>query len=151
MRREAIVESIELTPLGEIRMGCDAYGLIINTNFGRFDVFSDIPVIVGYTDHTKCVIQSSCKRYILVQGESDTYILDIKDQTVSLYKTTIRGDGNTWSEEQAIYGSERAHIKGFPKTYYLQFPFVKQSQFSQFKTKFDNLRKQQIKDAVNAI
>lgn len=151
MRREAIVESIELIPLGEIRMGCDAYGVVINTSFGCFDIFSDVPVLIGQTDHSKCITQSSCKRYILIQGGFGVYILDIKDQAISIYKTTIRGVGNTWSEEQAVYGCEQTHIKGFSKTYYLQFPFVKQSEFNLVKTRFENLRKQQIREAVNAM
>jgi hypothetical protein len=151
MRREAIVEKIELIPLGEIRMGCDAYGVVINTNFGCFDIFADVPVLIGHTETSRCITQSSCKRYILIEGEFGTYFLDIKDQTISIYKTTIRGVSNTWSEEQAIYGCEQIHIKGFSKTYYLQFPFVKQSEFNLVKKKFESMRKQQIREAVNAM
>src|SRR5690606_16336815 len=47
MRREAVVEHIELNPLGEFRMGCDAYGMTIKTNFGEIETFRDVPVMIG--------------------------------------------------------------------------------------------------------
>lgn len=151
MRREAVLEEIELNPLGEIRMGCDAYGVVIKTNFGCFDIFKDTPVLIGHTDHSKCITQSECKRYLLVKGSFGTYILDIKEQSISIYKTTIRGKNNEWSEEQAIFGKDKTHIKGFDQTYYLQFPFVRQAQFNEVFSKFECLRKQQIEAAVNAL
>ena len=57
MRREAVVEHIELNPLGEFRMGCDAYGMTIKTNFGEIETFRDVPVMIGQTDHSKFVEQ----------------------------------------------------------------------------------------------
>lgn len=151
MRREAVVEEIELNPLGEIRMGCDAYGVVIKTNFGNFDLFKDTPVLIGHTDHSKVIIPSKCKRYLLVKGCFGTYILDIKDQSISVYKTTIRGAGNEWSEEQAIFGKDKTHIKGFDQTYYIQFPFVRQAKFNEVLSKYESLRKKQIEAAVNAL
>ncbi|MFM1694675.1 hypothetical protein [Aeromonas salmonicida] len=151
MKREAIVEEIELNPLGEIRMGCDAFGVVIKTNFGNFGLFKDSPIIIGNTDHSKVIVQSKCKRYLLVKGSFGTYILDIKDQSISIYKTTIRGAGNEWSEEQAIFGKDKTHIKGFDQTYYLQFPFVRQSEFNAVLSKYESLRKAQIEAAVNAL
>ncbi|MBR7630936.1 hypothetical protein KAT72_18400 [Aeromonas popoffii] len=151
MKREAIVEEIELNPLGEIRMGCDAFGVVIKTNFGNFDLFKNTPIIIGNTDHSKVIVQSKCKRYLLVKGSFDTYILDIKDQSISIYKKTIRGTGNEWSEEQAIFGKDKTHIKGFDQTYYLQFPFVRQSEFNAVLSKYESLRKAQIEVAVNAL
>lgn len=151
MRREAVLVEIELNLLGEIRMGCDAYGVVIKTNFGCFEIFKDIPVLIGHTDHSKCISQSECKRYLLVKGGFGTYILDIKEQSISIYKTTIRGKNNEWSEEQAIFGKDKTHIKGFDQTYYLQFPFVRQAQFNEVFSKFECLRKRQIEAAVNAL
>lgn len=151
MKREAIVEEIELNPLGEIRMGCDAFGVVIKTNFGNFDLFKNTPIIIGNTDHSKVIVQSKCKRSLLVKGSFDTYILDIKDQSISIYKKTIRGTGNEWSEEQAIFGKDKTHIKGFDQTYYLQFPFVRQSEFNAVLSKYESLRKAQIEVAVNAL
>jgi hypothetical protein len=151
MKREAELENIELHPLGEIRMGCDAYGITIKTNFGDFDVFEDVPILIGHIDHSRCIEQSSCKRYILLKGEFGTYILDIKDQSISIYKTTIRGTNNEWSEEQAIFGKDKTHINGFSLHYYLQFPFVRQQKFNEILEKYEALRKEQIKVAVNAL
>lgn len=151
MKREPILEKIELNPLGEIRMGCDACGVLIKTNFGDFDVFKDVPVLIGSTDHSKYIEQSSCKRYLLLKGEFGTYILDIKDQSISVYKTTIRGSNNEWSEEQAIFGKDKTHINGFSRHYYLQFPFVRQKSFYDTLGKYEALRKQQIEVAVNAL
>lgn len=87
----------------------------------------------------------------MVKGSFGTYILDIKEQSISIYRTTIRGKNNEWSEEQAIFGKDKTHIKGFSQTYYLQFPFVRQSQFNEVFSKFESLRKQQIETAVNAL
>lgn len=151
MKREAVVESVELNPLGEIRMGCDAYGVIIKTNFGDFDIFRDVPILIGHTDHSKCIEHSKCNRYLLLRGEFGTYILDIKDQSISVYKTTIRGANNEWSEEQAIFGKDKDHINGFSRHYYLQFPFVRQKSFYEILGKYEALRKEQIEAAVNAL
>ena len=151
MKREAVVEEIVLNSLGEIRMGCDSYGVIIKTSFGDFEIFKDTPVLIGHTDHSKCITQSDCKRYLLINGSFGTYILDIKDQSISIYKTTVRGASNEWSEGQAIFGRDKTHISGFSQTYYLQFPFVKQSQFNEVLSKYESLRKDQIEAAVNAL
>lgn len=151
MKREAIVEEISLNPLGEIAMGCEAYGVVIRTNFGNFDVFRDIPILVGHTNHSKCIIQSECNDYILILGSFGQYILDIKDQTISIYKITIRGSDNEWCEENPIFGKDRIHIKGFSKHYYLQFPFVRQSQFNEVLSKYESLRRIQIEVAVNTL
>jgi hypothetical protein len=151
MKREAVLENVELNPLGEIRMGCDAYGITIKTNFGDFDVFKDVPILIGHTDHSRCIEQSNCKRYLLLMGEFGTYILDIKDQSISIYKTTIRGSNNEWSEEQAIFGKDKTHINGFSLHYYLQFPFVRQKIFYEILGKYEALRKEQIEAAVNAL
>ena len=151
MKREAVLESVELNPLGEIRMGCDAYGITIKTSFGAFDIFKDVPIMIGSTDHSKYLEQSSCKRYLLLKGEFGTYILDIKDQSISIYKTTVHGVNNEWSEEQAIFGKDKTHINGFSRHYYLQFPFVKQQSFYEIVGKYEALRKVQIEAAVNAL
>lgn len=151
MKREAVLEDVELNPLGEIRMGCDAYGITIKTNFGDFYIFKDVPILIGHTDSSKCIEQSECKRYIALEGAFGTYILDIKDQSVSVYRTTIRGSNNEWSEEQAIFGKDKTHINGFSCHYYLQFPFVRQQSFYEMLNKYEALRKKQIEVAVNAL
>lgn len=151
MRREAIVEHIALIPLGEIRMGCDAYGVIITTNFGVFDFLKDKQVLIGSQDYSRIIEQSSCKRYLLIKAAFTTYLLDIKEQAVSVYKTSIRGSSGEWCEEQAIYGKKSEHIKGFSAHYFLQFPFVKQDKFDLVFAGFERLRRRQIEEAVNAL
>ena len=132
-------------------MGCDAYGVVIKTNFGDFDIFKDTPILIGHTDHSKCIEKSECNRYLLLKGEFGKYIIDIKDQSISVYRITIRGINNEWSEEQAIYGKDKCHIKGFSHHYYLQYPFVRQASFYEVLGKYEALRKQQIEAAVNSL
>ncbi|MFG1488451.1 hypothetical protein ABMA58_04310 [Oceanospirillum sp. HFRX-1_2] len=151
MRREAIVEHIALIPLGEIRMGCDAYGMLITTNFGVFDFLKNKPVLIGTQDHSRIIEQSSCKRYLLIKAAFTTYILDIKEQAISVYKTNIRGSSGEWCEEHAVYGKKNEHIKGFSTHYFLQFPFVKQDKFDQVLAGYESLRRRQIEEAVNAL
>ena len=151
MKRDAVLEEVELNPLGEIRMGCDAYGLLIKTNFGDFELFKDVPILVGHTDYSKCIEQSECKRYLLLRGAFGVYILDIKDQSVSVYRLTIRGESHEVSEENPIFGTEKQHISGFSKTYFLQFPFVRKADFYSVLSKFETLRKKQISDLVSAL
>jgi len=74
MKREAILKKVVLNPLGEIRMGCDAYGVIIETNFGDFDIFKDVPIIIWGTDYSRHIEQSKCKRYLLLMSDFGTYI-----------------------------------------------------------------------------
>jgi len=151
MKTEPILESVIVVPLGEIRMGCDAYGLIINTNFGNFEQFAKTPILVGTDDYSNCIQHSSCRKYILIRGEFHVYILNLIDQTISVYKATIRGESGVWSEEQAIYGKEKYHINSFSRHYYLQFPFVHKQQFYSVLAKYEALRKEQINVALNAM
>ena len=111
MRREAVLERVKLNPLGEVRMGCDAYGVIIETSFGCFDIFKEVPILIGHEDYTKHIEQSACHRYLSLRGEFGIYILDIKDQSISVYQTTIRGITNEWSKEQAIFGQEKLVVR----------------------------------------
>ena len=131
-------------------MGCEAYGLIINTNFGSFEQFSKTPILIGSENYSRCIEHSSCKNYILIRGEFHVYILNLMEQTISIYKATIRGVENTWSEEQAIYGNKKYHIGSFSRQYYLQFPFVHKEKFLSFLGKYEALRREQISAAVNA-
>ena len=151
MKRDAIIENIQIHPMGEIRTGCEAFGITISTNFGVIDVFADSHVLVGHTDRSKCIEQSNCSRYLLLRTAFDTFIIDIKDQAISVYKTTIWGKGNEWTEEQAIYGNEKTHVSGFSRNYYLQFPFVRKAHFKQTFNNFKQMRIEQIATAVAAL
>ena len=151
MRREALVEHIELNPLGEFLMGCDAYGMTIKTNFGEIETFRDVPVMIGQTDYSKFVEQSSCKGYLLIKGAFATYIVDIKDQTISVYRATVRGVNNEWCDENPIYGKETRHVQGFSRHYHLQFPFVRKDRFHQVFRDYEALRRRQIQELTSAL
>ena len=151
MRREAVVEEVELKPLGEFRMGCDAYGIIIKTNFGHIETFKDVPIMIGQTDSSKCIEQSACTRYLSIKGAFSTYIVDIKDQAISIYRTTMRGLNNELCDENPIYGTETHHIKGLRRHYYLQFPFVGKDRFFQIFADYEVIRRRQIKELRDAL
>lgn len=151
MRKEAVVESIQINYLGEFRMGCDSYGLTITTNFGVIETFSDIQILIGQSDYSKIVEQSACKRYLLIKGAFATYIVDIKDQSISVYRATVRGIDDEWSEENAIYGKETHHIRGFSRHYHLQFPFVRKDNFHQVFCEYESLRRRQMQELTGAL
>jgi hypothetical protein len=151
---------IETIPIGEIRMGCEAFGLIIKTAYGDFEIFKDMPILVGSENYQDRIEISSCNKYIKILGSFGVYILDVHDQSVSIYKTTIRanvidtrgfGEGSEWSEEQAIYGAVKTHIDSFKSHFYLQFPFIKKEHFQSTLESYETLRIKQIKEAVNAL
>lgn len=151
MKKIAVVQDVELNSLGEFRMGCEAYGITINTNFGDIETFKDVPIMIGQTDYSRVIEQSSCKRYLLIIGAFATYILDIKEQTISVYRATVRGVNNEWCEENPIYGKETHHVNGLSRHYYLQFPFVKKEHFHQVFGAYTALRKRQIEEATAAL
>jgi len=148
---ESIVESIELVPIHEVAMGCESYGIRIKTKNGDFDNFSNLPVIVGHDDPARCTEESSCGKYYRVSGAFTTWILDLQNQSICVYKTTIRTPEYEWSEEQAIYGKDRLHISTFTRHYYLQFPFVGKTEFEEFYNKYVSMRIKQITQAANAL
>jgi hypothetical protein len=145
------LEKIELVPIEEIAMGCESYGIRIETNFGVFENFANLPVVVGHGDYERCTELSSCSRYYRIKGAFTTWILDIQNQSISVYETTIRTEGNEWSEEQAIFGQQRHHISGFGRHYYLQFPFVGKNEFDNVYQDFTTFRIKQIGEATRAL
>jgi hypothetical protein len=145
------IEKIELVTRGEIAMGSDSYGIRIETNSGNFDNFTKLPVLVGHDDYEGCTEVSTCNRYFLITGAFTTWILDIKDQAISVYKTTIRTEDAEWSEEQAIFGKHRHHISSFDRHYYLQFPFVDKDKFEAVYQNYTTLRIRQIYEATHAL
>jgi len=148
---EPKIEDIEINPLGEITMGCEAYGATIKTNYGNFDFLSQVPVAVGKENVKDRIEASACGHYLKIEGEFSTWVLDIKNQSISIYRTTIKTKNNEWSEEQVIYGSERTHINGFKKHIYLQFPFVGKARFEEKRKDYESLREKQIREAASAL
>lgn len=140
--------SFDINPLGEFRMGCEAFGLTINTPYGHFELFKEMPILINTTHYNNAVELSTCQRYLLLHGAFDLFILDLQEQRVSVYRVTIRTPEGRWSEEQAIYGDETMHLNGFSRHYYLQFPFVEQSHFLAVFNQFKAMRIQQIQQAM---
>ena len=132
-------------------MGCEAYGLTIKTNYGEFDLLSTMPVIVGEESFKDRIELSSCGQYIKVEGEFATWILDIRNQSISIYRATVKTINSEWSEEQVIYGNEKTHISGFKKHIYLQFPFIEKANFETVYKAYEALRQKQISDATGAL
>jgi len=132
-------------------MGCEAYGVTIKTNYGEFDFLSLTPVAVGKENIKDRLEMSSCGQYLKVEGEFATWVLDIMNQSISIYRATIRTKNNEWSEEQVIYGNERTHISGFKRHIYLQFPFVPKSSFEQKYRDYESIRQRQINEAASAL
>ena len=151
MDAEPKIEDTEIHPLGEIRMGCEAFGVTIKTNYGEFDFLSLIPVAVGKENVRDRLEISSCGRYLKVEGEFATWVLDIRNQSISIYRATIRTENNEWSEEQVIYGNERTHISGFKRHIHLQVPFVEKASFEKIYRNYESLRQNQIIEAASAL
>lgn len=150
MKAEPRIKKIEFVPMGEIAMGCEAHGIRIETEYGNFENLARVPVLVGRQDPDGCTELSSCKRYLRVHGAFTTWILDIESQSISVYRTTIRTPDREWSEEQAIYGKQRVHLRGFKQHYHLQFPFVAKADFDSIYQQYEELRQRQIKEASDA-
>ncbi|KJQ84363.1 MULTISPECIES: hypothetical protein [unclassified Vibrio] len=144
------VEKIEFVSLGEFRMGCEGYGLIISTTHGAIDIFKDEIISVNSQDPERVVMHSKCGDYLLINGEFDQYIVDIRELRISVYRTTIRTNG-IWSEEIAVFGKEKTHINGFSRHYYVQFPFVIQQDFKKTLSHYKSLREQQLLEMESAL
>ncbi|MCZ4371292.1 hypothetical protein O4H50_05765 [Vibrio diazotrophicus] len=144
------VENIEFVPLGEIRMGCEGYGLIIYTVHGVIDVFKDEIISVNSQDSERVVMLSKCGEFLMVNGEFGQYIVNIREQRISVYRITIRSN-SIWSEEIAVFGKEKTHINGFSRHYYLQFPFIIQQDFQKTLSRYKSLRERQLLEMESAL
>lgn len=110
-----MIQDVLTHPLGEIAMGAEAYGVTIKTNYGDFDLFAETPVLVGSDDARSRLEISKCGNYAKLEGAFSTWVLDIRNHSVSVLKATIRTENDEWCEEQAIFGSSRAHLNGFKR------------------------------------
>jgi len=146
--------------LGEFRMGCDAYGLVVSSARGTFRALEAAPVFVGNEDTDKALELSTCDRYLIVGGAFATYVLDLEDTSISLFKVTIRKrirsenpyeDFSVWSEENPIYQKHNLHLNGKSgRHYFLQFPFVRDEDFNASFDIYHALRVRQILEARKA-
>ncbi len=137
--------SITAMPLGEIRMGCEAWGLSIAGKQTAFSALSNHSVLVGSADWSDRVVHSRCGDYLIVEGVFFTFVLSLGHQTLSLYKATLRDDTGTWCEETPIFGKDTLHLNGTNgKHYYVQFPFIPDEKFWPVFRAYEQLRLAQI-------
>lgn len=133
-------------------MGCEGWGLTISTEKFTFNALAKHIVIIGSDDWRNRVHESTCGKYLVVEGELFTFVLALEAQSISLFKATVRNNKEqVWSEENPIYKSSTLHINGSNrKHYYLQYPFVRDEQFWETFRVYEELRLAQISDAKNA-
>jgi hypothetical protein len=132
-------------------MGCDAWGLSVTAGTYSFGALVAHPVLIGDDNWSSRIHESTCGNYLIVDGAFFTFVLAVKDQSLALYKATIRGDDQVWCEETPIYKTETVHLNGANgKHYYLQYPFVTDSQFWDAFHVYEQLRLTQIGYAKNA-
>ena len=143
--------TVELNSLGEIRMGVEAFGLQVTTMYGEFTSLWHEPILVNTLDYSEAIEKAKDGNMLCVRGLFATYILKLRENTISVYRVTIRGENGEWSEETPIYGSETTHINGFSSHYYIQFPFVPDSKLQHYISRYSDLRRAQIEQARSAL
>jgi hypothetical protein len=142
---------VNTVPLGEIRMGCEAWGLSIRVNDFEFTAIKSEPVLVNTGDWSRRVQESRCGQYLIVEAQFFTFVLNIEEKTVSLFRATIRGPNSIWCEETPIYKSDSCHVDRVDGRHcYLQFPFVPDSAFWDTFRIYEKLRLAQIQHAHDA-
>jgi hypothetical protein len=87
------------------------------------------------------------QRFLLLHGVFSTYVVDVENCSISLFKDTIRAPEGIWCEETPIFGSDTCHVSGTRRHYYLQFPFLSEADFVAQRSIYHELRRQQIKEA----
>jgi hypothetical protein len=143
--------AVKPLPLGEIRMGCEAWGLSVDGGGWGFSALCAHPVLVGSADWEERTHQSLCGKFLVVEGAFFTFVLSLEDQTLSLYKATVRDNNGTWCEETPIYREDTRHLDGQNgKHYYIQFPFFPDEKFWEEFRAYEKLRLAQIEHARHA-
>lgn len=136
-----------ITDLGEIRMGCPSFGLLLEDNEEVYQTFSEEAIFI--TQDKGSIITKICEStdglYLIIKGDFFTYIINKAEKTVSVYKATIRSESGIWSEETPIAGSETYHLNGTDgRHYYLQFPFIHLKNFKRNWQNYNHIRIDQI-------
>jgi hypothetical protein len=143
-----------IIPLGEFRMGTEGFGVQIQTPDGRIESLANEIVFhrPGHADeesgwHEHFLDSSADGRFLIIEGAFSTFVVDLEELTLSLYKDTIRSIDKIWSEETPIYGEDTFHINGKRRHYYLQFPFIEDPDFPRHRSAYHALRLRQISEA----
>jgi hypothetical protein len=141
----------KLHDLGEFRMGASGVGITFIIGSNEHDALSDIIVFCNETEESveNNFTYSTDGRHVIVKGIFDTFVIDLKKEEISLFKTTVRRK-QTWSEELAIFGNTTRHINAADGThYYIQFPFVPFSKFKHTHDEFKSIRRKQLYEITN--
>lgn len=136
---------LNVNSLGEIRMGADAYGISIDCEGKAIKCLWETPVIVTAGDPTIDSEESSDGNYLIVKGAFATYLFDLTEMTISMFKATIRGRDGIWTEENPILGTEVRHFNGTSgKHYYVQYPFLGDFEFNRVWKRYEEKRLEQL-------
>ena len=138
----------ELTYLGEVRMGCPAYGLSISYGSQNWLTFANTILYTAAHRHHPLdnLKHSKCNRYDVIPFYDFTLVIDKVKEAVSLLKARFRIDNTTFSEETPIWKSESTYIEekdGYPIGA-TQYPFVPIDEFWVEWDKYVDLRREQI-------
>jgi hypothetical protein len=137
-----------IIPLGEIRMGSEAFGLSISLDGKEYDVLTKANVFLSLNEKqiAEKIIECRDGIHTVIEGYFATYVINENKKQMSLYRATVRSQDGIWCEETPIFGNEIEHIDGKNgKHYYIQFPFVEIAHFNTKWSEYEAIRIQQIK------
>lgn len=133
---------------GEFKMGVDGYSLIVLDEDGNIfsDYFKDRYAWVGHItkENPPHFFDKNESFLIIKDNHNATYVLDLENKLLSLYKTTIRTFSGEVCNENAIWGNEKMRIHLPEDVLYIQFPFLSLSEFDQVVKRYTEIRKTQI-------
>ena len=133
-------------PLGEIRMGMDAYGITLKKNDRIMKALANEQVFDSPKPSVELATESrSNTDYLILHGLFATYVVDLAEWKLSLFRATIRGQ-TFWTEENPIYGRNEKHLNGQSgRHYFVQFPFVSDNDFLKVWQQYHEKRVRQIR------
>jgi len=137
-----------LNGLGEFRMGAEGFGITLIFDDQRCDILSKTIVFCNVTQETVkgYFVYSADRKHVIIKGIFDTYVINVPNREIALFRITVH-DSDVWSDESAIWGSNRRHVSGADGShYYVQFPFVPFESFEAFRHKYETMRRQQISE-----
>jgi hypothetical protein len=138
--------------LGEAGMGgAKKFGLIIKTTKGSIDVFEKEIIFVGSDESElkKKIFKDESDNFYIIEGTFFTYIFNPESEEFSIYKATLRGEDGIWCEENPILGKKVYHINSHKQHFYIQFPFIRHSEFAVVWHKYEQKRLEQISQFKN--
>ena len=144
--------SMTITSIGEFRMGCPAFGVVLERDGRSFEMLAKTMVtMTGGEQPTIGFHESDDDRYLLLHGIWATYVVDLDEFTMSVYDVQINerqpDDTFIWSKECAIFGSSTRKITAKDnKFFFVQFPFCSPGDdFEGVLRRFTDMRVEQIK------